>query len=274
MTKIIKIYCEGKKGSHDFDILDKIIENLNGFQIVIDPIGSVRGAGAIIAYRESSTVKSDFKLFFRDRDFDRAIPELPSLENDDEKKYLFYSYRNTIENYLFNQSHLYSFLIEKELTENYGILDESDAKNKLIEAAEKIKYYQAVRHTMGKMRTEKTNFGTKLTDKSGILPEKLDVDYCRKMALEKIFKAKSFTDDWGEDKFNEILDSFLKKFDTNFMNNLEFLVYFQGKDLARALTLVLKDFPLRDYYKYAKTHFDYRQYPDLVQLRTLIESNL
>jgi len=273
MNRIIKIYCEGKKGSHDFDILEKVINNLTSSQIQIDPIGSVRGAKAIIQYKETTgVVKSDFHLFFRDRDFDREIPEKPSLENDSNK--VFYSYRNTIENYLFDPTHLFNFIFQEKKTEQYAISNENDARQKIIEAAEKIKYYQAIRHTMGRMRTEKTNFGTKWTDKSGILPNSLEYEYCKQKALEKINISKSFTDEWTEEKFDEILNSFLVKFDTEFMNNLDFLVHFQGKDFAISLTLVLKDFPLNSYYKYAKKHFDYHQFSDLVQLRKLIEENL
>ena len=212
MSRIIKIYCEGKAGSHDFDILSKVISNLKSSQIQIDPIGSVRGAGAIIAYKESGSVKSDFKLFFRDRDFDKAIPDEPVLENDESKKYLYYSYRNTIENYLFSPKCLFDFILEKKLSQ-YGVNNESEAKQKLIEAAGKIRYYQAVRHTMGKMRTDKTNFDTKWTEKSGILPKNLDENHCKQKAWERIKTSKTFTDEWTIEKFDEILAYFLAKFD-------------------------------------------------------------
>lgn len=59
MSKIIKIYCEGKSGSHDYDILEKVIA---GLFVQIEPIGSIRGAGAIIQYKETEVVKSDFKI--------------------------------------------------------------------------------------------------------------------------------------------------------------------------------------------------------------------
>lgn len=273
MSKIITIYCEGKSGSHDYDILSKVIPA----EIHLEPIGSIRCAGAIIQYQEEnggSVVKPDFKLLFRDRDFDKMIPNRPILEPDEKRKYCYYSYRNTIENYLFDTSHFYSFLKENKLDQKYSIKTPAEVKQKFIEAAEKIKFYQAVRHTMGQMRSEKTNFGTRWTDKSGMLPAQLDENYCKQKALEKIKQAKSFTDAWTDTDFNEIYSTFLNQFDENFMNNLDFLIYFQGKDFASSLQLLLPDFPKKTYYKYAKKYFDYTKFPDLVELRNLIESQL
>lgn len=106
MSKIIKIYCEGKSGSHDYDILEKVIA---GLFVQIEPIGSIRGAGAIIQYKETEVVKSDFKILFRDRDFDKPIPQNTILEQDKEREYFYYSYRNTIENYLFDTSVFFLF---------------------------------------------------------------------------------------------------------------------------------------------------------------------
>jgi hypothetical protein len=272
MSKIIKVYCEGKSGSYDYDILEKVIKDL---PVLIDPLGSVRGAGAIIQFKESSNAeKSDFKVFFRDRDFDKAIPDFPTLEQDEEIKYCYFSYHNTIENYLFNVTLFYKFVQAKQIAKKYQINNENEAKQKLVDAANKIRAYQAVRHTMGKMRTDKTNFGTKLTDESGILPDNLEIEYCREKALEKIKYSKSQTDDWTEAGFDETLQAFLAKFDDDFMNRLDFLVWFQGKDFASSLKTILPEFPLKSYYKYAKEYFDYTLYPDLVQLRKLIEDNL
>lgn len=156
-----------------------------------------------------------------------------------------------------------------------SIHSEDDVKKKFINAAEKIKYYQAVRHTMAKMRTGKTNFGTKLTDKSGILPKQLDEEFCKNEAWNKIAKAKSLTDSWTEDNFLTNYQYFIAIFNKNFMENLHFLIYFQGKDFASSLRTILpENFPLESYYKFAKKYFDYHKFPDLVQLRELIEKQL
>ncbi len=166
---------------------------------------------------------------------------------------------------------MFHFIKEQNLKEKYKIESVDDVKKKMIDAANKIRVYQAVRHTMGEMRTHLTNFGTKLTDRSGTLPDDLSEEYCKNEALKKIEKAKSYTEEWSENKFNTIYQKFLKMFDDNFMNNFEFLIYFQGKDYASSLKSILLDFPLRSYYKFAKKHFNYSSYKDLVELREVIE---
>jgi hypothetical protein len=268
MSKIVKIHCEGKKGSHDYDILYQTLP----IAVMIEPIGSVRGAAAIIQYKESNVVKSDFQLLFRDRDFDRAIPESCILESDG--KYAYFSYRNTIENYLFDSSLFYEFIRKYNLSTKYSIYTETDVRDKFIQAARKIRYYQAIRHTLGAMR-KPTDFGTKIHDKSsGVLPFSLEEEYCRTEALQRIFEKKEVVSQWTEDVFDEILNNFLTKFNDDFINDLKFLVYFQGKDFAASLKSILHDFPLENYYKFAKSNFDYTKHPDLQQLRQIIETQL
>ena len=64
------------------------------------------------------------------------------------------------------------------------------------------------------------------------------------------------------------------RFDKVFFDELKFLVYYQGKDFAKALTKELPSFPIDNYYKYAKKYFDYTKYADLVELRAIIEQQL
>lgn len=273
MSKIIKIYCEGNSGSHDYDLLTHIIDGLPA-NVEIDPLGSIRGARAIVQYKENNIVKSDFKILFRDRDFDKPIPQHIILEQDERHTYCYYSYRNTIENYLFDPSLFFSFVQQNSLCEKYSLYIEADVKKVFIDSAERIKYYQAVRHTMGKMRTGETNFGTKLTIESGRLPERLDEEFCKHEAWSRIKNAKSVTDVWTEESFLLCYQHFIGMFNEDFMKNLHFLIYFQGKDFASSLRSILPEFPLRKYYKFAKKHFDYHNFLDLVQLRELIEMTL
>ena len=58
------------------------------------------------------------------------------------------------------------------------------------------------------------------------------------------------------------------------MNRLDFLTWFQGKDFEAALQILLPSFPTKSYYKFAKNNFNYELFPDLVELRTLLENKL
>jgi hypothetical protein len=58
----------------------------------------------------------------------------------------------------------------------------------------------------------------------------------------------------------------------SFYQNLDFLIWFQGKDFAKSLSGFLPEFPMKTYYKFAKTHFDYTQFADLMEIRKLLES--
>ena len=267
MSKTVKIYCEGKKGSHDYDVLAKVIPSVN---VDVQPIGSKKGAGSAIQVYEQLAVKSDVYFFFRDRNFDAEVPAQPTLIK---MGYIYYSYRTTIENYLFDSGCFYEFIKEKKWENTYRINSQTDAQNLFVQAAKSISYYQAIRHTMGKMRVP-TDFGTTWIEQgSGTLPNELnDKPYCRLKALECLEQAKTKTDAWTEAAFDDVLNTFAEQFDNDtFYSNSHFLIWFQGKDFAKALSLLLPEFPMKTYYQFAKKHFDYTNFEDLVELRQLID---
>ena len=265
--KIINLYCEGKRGSHDFDILEKVIE---GRLITIKPIGSKYGANAIIEYQEKNfNARSDFYLLFRDRDFDQPIPDKERLIID---RKTYYSYRTTIENYLLDVSTFFHFLQEQK--NNYKLDTEEAVKALFIKVAKELKYYQAVRHTLGALRFA-NSFDTTWVVGSGTLPNALDLDSCKANAWQLIEKVLNKSNQqWTKETFETTLQKFLTLFDEHFFDDLKFLVYYQGKDFAKALTKELPNFSIENYYKYAKKHFDYTKYFDLVELRAIIEKHL
>jgi hypothetical protein len=268
--KLVKIYCEGKKGSHDYDVLDKVLSDLN---ISIQPIGSKKGAGsAIQVYEQLAVDRSDAYLFFRDRDFDAPVPLKPALV---EHKFTYYSYRTTIENYLFDVIRFHDFILEKKLQHKYQLYNVMDVQNLFTDAAKGIAYYQAIRHTMGKMRIP-TDFGTTwLVGGSGTLPtreELKDRDFCKAKAWEKVAAAKKETDNWTTQLFNEQLDIYYNQFnDIAFYVNADFLIWFQGKDFSLALGRLLPEFPMKNYYQFSKKYFDYTAFQDLIQLRQIVQ---
>lgn len=263
--KIINLYCEGKKGSHDFDILEKVIEER--LNITIKPIGSKYGANAIMEYQEkNNNVRSDFYLLFRDRDFDQPIPEEERLIID---RKTYYSYRTTIENYLLDVSTFFHFLQEQK--NNYKLDTEEAVKALFIKVAKEL----AVRHTLGKLRFN-NSFNTTWVIGSGTLPNALDLDSCKTNAWQLIEDILNKSNQqWTKEIFEATLQEFLTLFEAeSFFDELKFLVYYQGKDFAKALTKELLNFSIENYYKYAKKHFDYTKYLDLVELRAIIEKHL
>jgi hypothetical protein len=267
MAGITTIYCEGTRGSHDFDILNQIV----GEHSVIRPIGSKRGAGAVIEFIEKGANPSDFHLFFRDRDFDRPVPEKEELIYDGKKTY--FSYRTTIENYLFDLELFFRFIAGEKLEGTYRIHSQDDVKRAFINAARNIKDYQAVRHTLGEMRSMGATFNTTWTkDGSGDLPDDLSLNHCKKEGWNSIQKAKDVASGWTKESYEDILSRFSAFFDDRFFSDLKFLIYFQGKDFARALQLRLEDFPMKDYYKFAKANLDFTKYKDLMELQEIINS--
>jgi hypothetical protein len=93
--------------------------------------------------------------------------------------------------------------------------------------------------------------------------------------LEKVFATRQQTAFWTEEAFDVSLNTFDTQFNRkSFYENSEYLVWFQGKDFAKSIQLLLNDFPTKDYYKFAKTRFDYTLFEDLVELRQEIQQFL
>jgi hypothetical protein len=288
---MVRVYCEGEKNSYDRFVLNKIIDGVASDESPPDirPIGGKRGMKSIMEYYENhvTAAKADFYLLFRDRDFDCEIPQREELIFDGKSTY--FSYRTTVENYLLDVRLFYSFMTDRKLNERYGIRDENDVKSLFIESAKEIKDYQAVRHALGKLRHD-AGFGTTWTEGSGVLPKQLDMSNCRKEAWKMVREAKKETEEWAEEKLDEAIACFSARFTDDFFNNLDFLVWFQGKDFVEALKNTLENrvadcretsqsFPVKAYFSFAKDHFgdytktnspDNRLYPDLVELRNII----
>lgn len=56
MSKIVKIYCEGKKGSHDYDILELVLDGLEG-NWQIQPIGSKKVLKVLFKFTKTKPSK-------------------------------------------------------------------------------------------------------------------------------------------------------------------------------------------------------------------------
>ena len=145
--KNIIIYCEGIAGSHDYDILSKIVAAFASKPIIF-PLGGKKGAGGFINIHRKQTQIINFYLFFRDYDFDfedkRLINEAQTagLLIDDKKendgkivgKWCI-SYRTTIENYLFNPAHFFAFLEQRNECDKHNLHSEAAVKQFFNEVA-------------------------------------------------------------------------------------------------------------------------------------------
>lgn len=270
MSKIIKVYCEGKRGSYDFEILNKIFAGLP-IPVMLQPVGGKRGAKSIIQFKETFEVdKADFYLLFRDRDFDDPVPTVPELTIRD--NYVYFSYRTTIENYLLDKELFYDF-ISRENNFKSTFTSLGDVEDLFLSAAMEIKYYQAVRHALGKLRAGAT-FDTTWTEKSGVLPAELTKEHCIEKALELILVANGVTRNWTPVKFEETIDEFLRKFDDDFFRRDEYLIWFQGKDMVASIKSQIPGIPFKSYFKFAINRFNYKNFPDLIQLRSIVEESM
>ncbi len=259
MSRIVKVYCEGNAGSADFDIISKVVA---GLTVQIIPIGGKRGAKSSIQVREEGLSKSDFKIFFRDRDFDAPVPDSERLQSHE--SYVYFSYRTTLENYLLNFATVEQFSEGKPW-------HSSTLRESYLQAAKDIKFFQATRHTLGRLRVP-TDFGTNLEAKSGVLPKDLSEEFCRDAGFQKIQTSLDRIKGWSKANYDATFDHFANLFNDQFIQSGKFLVYFQGKDFMKALSKRLPNFPTKEYYQFATAKFNYRDFGDLVELRQILES--
>ncbi len=272
---MVRLYCEGKRGSLDHDVIERVIKDIP--DVEIKPIGGKGGSRAIIEFYENQGVTaatSDFYLMFRDRDFDMPVPLGDEVTHDGHN--IYFSYRTTIENYLFDVDVFYDFICTRKISIP-GVASSSDIKTFFIDCAKEIKDYQAVRHALGAVR-EGINLKTTWTTGSGYLPTSLDLVSCKAEAMTLINKEESKVSPWKTD-FESKVASFVGIFDSDFFDRLDFLIWFQGKDFAKVITTKCPGFPMQDYYKYALTKFgDYTSpagpgnflFDDLIELRNII----
>jgi hypothetical protein len=287
MSKIVKLYCEGKKDSLDYAILEKLIPS-NSIQIV--PIGSKNSANSIIHFLEFAKEgeidnnivdKANYYFFFRDRDFDKDLKDyptsrlftIPENNNGEIIGQICYGEKTTIENYFFYPELFYEYIKDKKEGIRNKITSIDDVKEKFITAAQKLKYYQATRYALSKTPNSTIRLGNTWLDNSGKLPNNLTEQECQKTVKNLIENKKAKVDNWTYDDFQTQYTHFLNVFnEPNFFEEEKFLVWFQGKDFEASLRKELGDFG--GYYRFAKKHFDYKKFPDLIELRRLLEEKI
>jgi hypothetical protein len=260
------------EGEYDGIVLNKVIDGLKGVTLI--RAAGKYGLGAFMQGFETSAnrgvVAPDRLMAFRDRDFDFPVPDNESLIVPNQANQCV-SYRTTIENYLLAPETLAAFNQEKKLGISQ-LVDSAEAKALLDEVANDITGYSGVRHALGATR-KPTRLETTWTGGSGNLPADLTHDHCKEKATKMIETFQEEVQTVSALTFDVHLDVFLQQFSEEaFIQQRKYLIYFHGKDLMKRLSQQLGNaFPVKLYYRYALDHFDYKQFPDLVQLRVWIE---
>ena len=90
-------------------------------------------------------------------------------------------------------------------------------------AAKDIRYFQALRHTLGELRTP-TDFGINIMEKSGKLPSDLSKNYCRSAGYEKIETSLVKTESWNRENSDRTFDKYVTLFDDDFIESDKFLI--------------------------------------------------
>jgi hypothetical protein len=279
------------EGPTDVLILDCIVPN--GFMVM--PCG---GKFQMKTYLEVYSNRTDLAVHFdprlavgfRDRDFDFPMPEQQTLSTAGGKPLqdagqcpVFVSHRRTIENYLIAPADYSSYYNAKRLQAAW-LPSESEYADRLRQAAEDIRHYQAVLAALGEVRRPNT-LGTTLLGssgeplRSGVLPTQLGEAYCLQAAHDILHAYRQSASNIGDDSaFEAAYKRHLALFDEEFMAHGKYMEWFQGKDLKAAMRLRWPNnrpgFPWSDFEKHAILNFDHTQFPDLVEFRLILQQRL
>jgi hypothetical protein len=225
-------------------------------EIVRKRLGNFEGAWSI--------VKPDIVFGFRDRDFDSPF----QLEDPVEltpKGNVHVCFRRTIENYLLTFKSISGFL--ETIPSDHKL---SSLKGRgpaiLREAAEDIKYYQAARCALGEIRRANLLRSTWLAD-SDKLPNELAKEACRSESLNYLASYRAEALNIGDAaEFEMRYEKFLTSFDQPFWEKGKYEWYFQGKNLAKAITRKYPNFPMNSLFDWAIRNINLDDFPDIFDL--------
>jgi len=174
--------------------------------------------------------------YLRDRDFDSLPPSDLTRPTDDKYQ------EHQILGWRWTRHAIESYMIEPHFVALCLGVDQGSYESALIDAARKIRFYQAARWTIGQARTQlppSYKFGTSPDDRSGefYLPEELESKGQRNWAR---IHAKGFLERVSpildEPRIVQVYDEFSDRFIDDFHQDPQnILIWFSGKDLMKAL---------------------------------------
>ncbi len=255
------IFCEGEEKSIDKLFINKYI--ILNSQYTVKPIGTKNNISAFLQ-GYNTTVKTTNYVLIRDRDFDFEPTETQGLILVPKQKNVFTTYRASIESYFIDASLLHKYLTWLRNTPNYkkkktiNIPTREEIQSIIIEAAQKIQYYQAVRWALARLKAEnKFYFEIKFVKEDGKMPEQFDLVYCQTQANKLIEDFQHKAEKLSKDKLNTYIERFVQKFSPDtFYNHEQYLVWFHGKDLQMLIQLEL----LKNYSHLSKLGFSMEKF--------------
>ncbi len=274
------IFCEGKKNSLDYQLLNQIVTNI----VTIAPSGGKFSFSTFIdGYFSSTNIDNKKYLVFRDRDFD-AEPT-SDIQLIQLRRNIWLTHRACIENYLLNADLIHSYWQEKyqEKQNNptskwgHGNSPGIEIISEWIEsAARNLKEYQTVRWSLANLLLDsatRIQLKTTWTGGSGQLPKSLDLSDCKNEAIELIKQFRKAVDRVTQERFEESLEKYQEQFaQEEFWEQKQYLIWFHGKDIQKEMQRQKSQYiSLNNFVNWAVVNIDIYRYPDLRELQIKIE---
>jgi hypothetical protein len=279
------IFCEGKEGSYDSELIKKVISDLNEKPVIVGAGGKFSLINFIDGYFHPDNFSKYRYVVFRDRDFDKEPTENVQLLQL-YSNYMFLTHRACVENYLLDANLIDNYWKEKykEKEENpsskWGHEDSPGVEviaKWIKDSAYSLKDYQAVRWALGsllQMKEGREKLKTTWTSGSGKLPQSLSLQDCRSKAAELIKDFRGNIEQITEDRFNRALDKYNNMFSSKpFWDQEKYLIWFHGKDIQKAMQKENHRYiSLDHFFSLSMNYFDFRNHKDLVELHEKIKT--
>jgi len=275
------LFCEGQGDPDHPSGLDTRLLNrlLQGKPpgTVIQPAGGKYQMRAFIRGRLAGEGAQANYLAFRDRDFDAQPTPDASLIPFRSGQPIYMPYRAAVENYLIDASLIDNYWNEQSTAPNWkhgpcpGV---GQIASWIDEAADLLIAYQATRWALASLKPGDRwpEISTTWTRGSGYLPSSLNEEDCLNEAKTLVNDFRSQTAGVSETGLEINFRSFLERFSAEgFLNHQEYLVWFHGKDLKKAMQkLRLQGISLDHFLGWSVENFDWEQHRDLRELASLI----
>lgn len=274
------IFCEGKKTSLDYQLLNQIVTNI---ATIVPSGGKFSFSTFIEGYFSSTNIDNKKYLVFRDRDFD-AEPT-SDIQLIQLRRNVWLTHRPCVENYLLDSDLIHTYWQEKyqEKQNNptskwgHGNSPGIEIISEWIEsAARNLKEYQTVRWSLANLLLDsatRTQLKTTWTGGSGQLPKSLDLLDCKNQAIELIKQFRKAVDTVTQERFEESFEKYQQQFaQEEFWEQKQYLIWFHGKDIQKEMQRQKSQYiSLNNFLGWAITNIDIDRYPDFRELQIKIE---